>query len=574
MGDRMGHGDDTIEQVRLGAYAARSCAVKTQWDVVQPADPAPDSPFFVELAKRGREFETDVFVRLRAQHRSAVLIQASLPSEERERRTLEALEKGAAIVLGPRLPHDPASGRVGEPDVLVRHGASGYLPVDVKHHRTLATLAADGPGDLRGTLLLGALSRWELTSRPLDAGTAGSERGDLLQLAHYWRMLETLGLAADGTPMGAIIGRERFVVGYDLTEPRFSDPSGAPRRHSALALYDAEFAERRRVALAAAATAAEWRADPTRALPVAPVRISECASCRWREHCGPLLEERQDVSLLPRVGRPEWEALRRIGADTIPALAALPMSTEVDGMSDGAVAKAVAHARARVGPEVAYRMPGVARVEVERADVEVDVDMENVEEGAYLWGAYVSDRFEEIPPYAGNLHFVDWSGDALVAGTVAFRNFWDWLTQLREKCEKDDLSLRVYHWSSAELRWLRDAARNLDMEDEVEAVIASDEWVDLLGVFRSQVITGYGSSLKTVAPMLGFAWDDEDPSGAASMLWWQEAVDLKRPYEERERVRQRILDYNADDVRATLHVREWLDAHGPDLPELPRLPGD
>jgi predicted RecB family nuclease len=366
-------------------------------------------------------------------------------------------------------------------------------------------------------------------------------------------------------PTGAIIGRERLVVGYDLTEPRFSDSSG--ERRSALELYDVEFAERRRVARGAAA----WRTDPALGLPIPPVRISECTTCRWREHCGALLEERQDVSLLPRVGRPDWEALGRIGSDTIPALAALATSTPVAGMSEGAFVGAVAHARARVGPDVAYRRPSVARVEVERADVELDVDMENVEDGAYLWGVHVTDRAGSGLAAEGYHAFVDWDEDAEVAGSAAFVAFWTWLAQVRRGCAEHGLSLRVYHWSAAERRWLRAAARNIGNEavDEVETAVSSLEWVDLLPVFRSQVITGYGNSLKVVAPLLGFAWDDEDPSGTSSMLWWQEAVDPERSADERERVRQRLLAYNADDVRATLHVREWLDEHGSSIPELP-----
>jgi predicted RecB family nuclease len=568
--------DGTIEEFRLGAYAARSCAVMVQWDVLRPCDPAPDSPFSVELARRGREFEQEVFEELRAQHPDAVRIDGPASAEEKERQTLAALDAGVRLVLGPHLPPDPESGRVGRPDLLVRDGTSGYVPVDVKHHRTLDGEARGDlpgehpgappdalPGDLHGTLHLGELGHLALPRRPHGAGAAGSERSDLLQLAHYRRMLETLGFAADGVPTGAIIGRERRVVGYDLTEPRFSDGSG--ERRSALALYDVEFAERRRVAHGAAA----WRTDPALGLPIEPVRISECATCRWREHCGALLEERQDVSLLPRVGRPDWEALRRIGADTIPALAALATSTPAPGMSEGAFVAAVAHARARVGPDVAYRRPGVARVEVERADVELDVDMENVEEGAYLWGVHVTDRAGSGLVAAGYHAFVDWDEDAEVAGSAAFVAFWTWLAELRRGCAERGLSLRVYHWSAAERRWLREAARNVGIGDEVDAVVSSQEWVDLLPVFRSQVITGYGNGLKVIAPMLGFAWDDDDPSGTSSMLWWQEAVDPQRSADERERVRQRLLAYNADDVRATLHVREWLDAHRSSIPELP-----
>ncbi len=53
-------------------------------------------------------------------------------------------------------------------------------------------------------------------------------------------------------------------------------------------------------------------------------------------------------------------------------------------------------------------------------------------------------------------------------------------------------------------------------------------------------------SLKTLAKYLGFKWRDTHPSGAASIEWfdrWVTTDDLA--------VRQRILDYNEDDCRAT-----------------------
>ena len=53
-------------------------------------------------------------------------------------------------------------------------------------------------------------------------------------------------------------------------------------------------------------------------------------------------------------------------------------------------------------------------------------------------------------------------------------------------------------------------------------------------------------SIKTLAKFLGFQWRDTHPSGTASIEWfhrWVESGDLV--------IRQRILDYNEDDCRAT-----------------------
>jgi len=92
----------------------------------------------------------------------------------------------------------------------------------------------------------------------------------------------------------------------------------------------------------------------------------------------------------------------------------------------------------------------------------------------------------------------------------------------------------------------------------VNALIASDSYIDLMKVFDDHLITGSGAGLKRVAPLAGFAWRDSDPGGDASMLRHAAAVDLATSDVEAEALRQRLLDYNEDDVRATAAIREWM----------------
>jgi predicted RecB family nuclease len=61
-------------------------------------------------------------------------------------------------------------------------------------------------------------------------------------------------------------------------------------------------------------------------------------------------------------------------------------------------------------------------------------------------------------------------------------------------------------------------------------------------------------SVKTLAKYLGFSWRDAHPSGAASIEWfhrWAASADCT--------IRQRILDYNEDDCRATRVLRDALE---------------
>ena len=86
----------------------------------------------------------------------------------------------------------------------------------------------------------------------------------------------------------------------------------------------------------------------------------------------------------------------------------------------------------------------------------------------------------------------------------------------------------------------------------VERFLASPRWVDLYRVFDSQLITGDRIGLKVVAGLAGFKWRDDDPDGAQSMVWYEQAV------KGDEEARQRLLAYNEDDVRATSALRDWM----------------
>ena len=65
-------------------------------------------------------------------------------------------------------------------------------------------------------------------------------------------------------------------------------------------------------------------------------------------------------------------------------------------------------------------------------------------------------------------------------------------------------------------------------------------------VFRATEWPTYDHSIKTLAKYLGFAWRDTDPSGAASIEWYQRWLETGD-----QAIKQRILDYNEDDCRAT-----------------------
>jgi hypothetical protein len=117
-----------------------------------------------------------------------------------EAATMAAMTAGSSLILSARLPADLAGRRVGRPDLLVAAPGGGYWPVDIKWHQNLEPATGKGsalPGLLCG---LDALGR---ESAVLDEdSTARKREEDVLQLAHYQRMLENIDHAGGRWTLG------------------------------------------------------------------------------------------------------------------------------------------------------------------------------------------------------------------------------------------------------------------------------------------------------------------------------------------------------------------------------------
>jgi predicted RecB family nuclease len=82
-------------------------------------------------------------------------------------------------------------------------------------------------------------------------------------------------------------------------------------------------------------------------------------------------------------------------------------------------------------------------------------------------------------------------------------------------------------------------------------------WIDLHDLAKVQIQTEGPLGLKQLAAAAGFQWRDVNPSGEASMLWYEVAT--RGEHDEAAASRQRLLDYNEDDCRATKSLRDWLN---------------
>jgi predicted RecB family nuclease len=225
-------------------------------------------------------------------------------------------------------------------------------------------------------------------------------------------------------------------------------------------------------------------------------------------------------------------------------------------------------ARAALGSAPAYRRRGITVVQVPRGDIEIDIDMENVEEGVYLWGALVTDQTGTSGLLTGYRPFCTWQLLTPEAEAALFAEFWHWLCQLRRHAAEASLAMRVYcSNAAADAPQMRRIAATVGLEEPVTAFTSSPQWVDLYRVFTGQLITGTPAGLKDLAALYEYTWQADDPGGGQSMIRYDEATS-RSGHPAARAARDWLLTYNRGDVEATRALREWLDHEANNCPPI------
>jgi predicted RecB family nuclease len=482
--------------------------------------------------------------------------------------TREALAEGCALILSPQLPDDPTEQRRVRVQALVRVGrvdaAYSYAPLLIKNSEFVESAATRSLQ--RATLA--ALTPFEAidVTGVGPRATVGVTRAGIT-LAHATRLLTSLGFG-DEHARGAVVDRHGSVWWLHLDDPRWTRFN--------LATYDRNFAARRMV-LEGLDAWREGRGD----YPTAPYWHRECLDCPFNVECEEVLLERDDVSLVRFSTFDQQRALREAGVATRHQLAALsPRRVRERGEYEDSLEATLAERVERLD-ELIYRArvfeagSPLRTVESDQVacptgDVEVDVDMESYGDRTYLWGATLrtSPDVEGFP--TGYHAFAEWGELNDETESAVFERFWAWFCAQRTLAERCGLAFRAYcFWAQAEDGAMNRAValgrEGTTTQAELDAFRAREprQWIDLHDQVKRQLQTEGPLGLKKLAGAAGFAWRDENPSGEASMLWYEIA---RGTDEVALASRQRILEYNEDDCRATQALRDWLNGDARQLP--------
>jgi uncharacterized protein len=277
---------------------------------------------------------------------------------------------------------------------------------------------------------------------------------------------------------------------------------------------------------------------------------SHCQHCDHYAHCWDRAEAEHRIEVMPAVTRARAEMLHAEGVRTYDELAArAPGSFARRELREAATA-ILSEARAfATGAPVWLRDPALPR---DRTpvwfDVESDAEGERAEVPVYLWGLAVErgePRFEPI------LSEFTPEGDE-----QAWRRF---VVRALEVFREHPDAVWV-HWHHAEPMWIdRYIARHGAPEAFVARMRERGTLFDLHRVLeRSVRLPLRSTSVKFVAPWLGFRWSnpDADAAWSTAQLHRARATDDEA---ERARLLDEVARYNADDLWAMRVVWRWLE---------------
>ena len=449
------------------------------------------SAFIAMLWQRGTQYENDVM----KDGGLEALDLSQVESDEKERLTLEAMTRGEPLIYSGRISADDL---VGVPDLLRREG-SGYVPIDIKSGR-----GEEGGGD-------------DEDGKP--------KLHYAVQLALYVDVLERLGRSAGR--YGVILDSRGQEIVYDLAAAR-----GVRKSES---LWDEYHA-----ILATARSIADRTFIPKGAL------ASSCKLCHWYSACTKSLRADDDLTLIPVLGR----AIRDAMEATLPTVAALAACNPDTLITNGKTPfKGVGgdrlrtfHARAVLLKDPNARPYLKAPVSLPISEVEYffDIEVDPLRDFTYLHGIV-----ERRSGDTANERFIAFFTDDETpkAERKAFAGAIAHLTSVP--------TATVWYYSKYErtvYRKLQARYPDVCTAEEIEALFDPTRAVDLYNdvVTKATEWPTNDQSIKTLAKYLGFAWRDSNPSGAASIEWFDQWVRTRDPA-----VRARILDYNEDDCRAT-----------------------
>ncbi|MCL4384562.1 TM0106 family RecB-like putative nuclease [Patescibacteria group bacterium] len=487
-------------------YDFLQCEHKVWRDVYGPqAEKDPETNPFVQLLwDKGVSREKEVIEKIGA----FVNIKELEPSKQIGA-TLEAMKNQVPLIYQGVIQYGDLR---GIPDLLRLNSDGTYIPIDIK-----SGMGYEGVDDMGGE------------SEPKY------KKHYAAQLCLYVEVLEHLGFAHKHEAIIYDIASNEVL--YDLDQP-----IGPRTPQSWWQFYQQLKLE-----------VGQLLADE---LQNTPAYSGKCKLCPWYNSCKKWCKETHDLTNIFYVGR--------TARDTILSDLNVNKLEEVDSIDIDAVLEQKKKDKSflkNIGKDTLEKIKQRTRVfnqiktpllyqefNFPNTSYELYFDIEDDPTQAlvYLHGVY-----ERSPQGERYLSFVA-KANTREAEKVAWKEFVDYVRSLPE----NDYTL--YYYSPHEkttYRHMRTLFPDVISEEELEKLFskerAIDLYIDVILKLTDWPLSSY--SLKEIARYLNFSWRDKTPSGALSIQWYNEYLADKDPVKL-----QRILDYNEDDCKATMVIKDFL----------------
>lgn len=464
----------------------------------------PPNEFVQMLWEKGFQYEEDVIHKMKGDQ--PLLDLSVVPREERAQKTEEAIQNKVPLIYHARLETEELR---GEPDLLERQPNGEYMAIDIK----------SGQG------LEGESEEKEGKPKPHYA----------LQLALYVDALQKLGHTT--SYRAQILDSDGTYVDYNLDQPR-----GTRTKQTWWEMYEEALIVVRNILKQNTTTD--------------PALISACKMCQWYTSCKKQCIDTDALSLIPELGRSKQEALSPV-ATTVKELAEITPEdhinpkgkTGIPGIGPPSLQKF--HKRAQLlttgDPKPTIKKPFT----FPETPIELyfDIEADPTQDIVYLHGV-IERRMDN--PEKTIFHAFTAKDNTPKAEAEAFKQFWHYIKSLPQE-------FSVYYYSAYErtqFRRLQKKYPDTITAEEVEHFYDNPNSVDLYyGIIKPCTDwPTYNYSIKTIATHIGFNWRDTNPSGAASIQWYNEWLKDHEP-----KKLQRILDYNEDDCIAMMKVKDYLE---------------
>jgi predicted RecB family nuclease len=474
------------------------------------------NPFVKLLWDRGVQHEKDVIKGFE------VLDIATFPQDQRFDETMKAMEAEVPLLYQGVLIHGD---NMGIPDLLRRNPDGSYTPVDIK-----SGAGREGVDEKEG-----------------DPGSLKEHYA--AQLCHYTRLLQLLGFRTNDTAY--ILDISSTEVPYPL-DNRVSKTD----ERTWWQFYDQTVRE------VEALMKGEDRNYPAIS--------STCGLCPWNDSCRKWAKESEDPTLLFSVGRNARDRLARdLGITTVEGIIDVDVEAAMeqkkaekkDGnkdflymISDNTLEKAKRRARIMLRDQ---RPVALERFDFPKKKYELYFDIEDdpTQDFVYMHGLWIVEEGKE--GYYKAFTARDISDDA---EKQAWKEFWDFIDSLPQG------EFSLYYYSAHEKSTYKRMAKrypDIKSEEDVVSFFGRPNIIDLyFGVVFGKTDWPVGSyGIKAIATFLGFKWEDETPSGALSIKWFNEYIRTKD-----QPILERILIYNKNDCQATQVVKEAVEKMMRELP--------